>query len=92
MNEYKFDKIIIESSPFLACIMTAAHIAKVLGSSSVTINYRATQVLFERYKLSKNQEFVKLFDKDPMLQLEYIMHLTKDGLDDFHKKWCTLEN
>lgn len=42
---YDFDKIIIECSPFLSCMITAAHIAKALGCKEVLINFRATQVL-----------------------------------------------
>ena len=32
-NSYHFDKVIIECSPFLRCMMTAAQIAKIFGNT-----------------------------------------------------------
>ncbi len=58
-NHYKFDKVIVECSPFLRCIMTAGQIAKGLGVEEVTINYRASEILLE------------YFDENPMAKLEY---------------------
>ena len=42
-NNYHFDKIVIECSPFLRCMMTAAQIASSLGQEEVVINYRAAE-------------------------------------------------
>lgn len=44
----KFDKIIIESSPFVRCIQTAAKIADGLGVEEVRINYLACEHLYAR--------------------------------------------
>jgi broad specificity phosphatase PhoE len=44
----KFDKIIIESSPFVRCIQTAAKIADGLGVEEVRINYLACEHLYSR--------------------------------------------
>ena len=45
-NNYNFDKVIIECSPSLRCMITASQIASQLdylyvGSGRITINYRA---------------------------------------------------
>lgn len=40
-NNYTFDEVIIECSPFLGCMMTAAKIASCLWKTEVTINYLA---------------------------------------------------
>ena len=40
---HHFDKVIIECSPFLRCMMTAGHIAEKLDAREVIINYRATK-------------------------------------------------
>ena len=42
---FKFDKIIVCSSPFLRCMMTAAQIANQLGVDNVQINYTASECL-----------------------------------------------
>ena len=39
----KFDHIILESSPMLVCIETAAQIAKALDMKKVTLNYRYSE-------------------------------------------------
>ena len=44
-ENYKFDKIIIETSPFLRCMMTASRIAAPLGVTSIKINYNACDTL-----------------------------------------------
>lgn len=49
-NGYKFDKVIIETSPFVSCIMTASHLAKILGCGEVNINYRASKIIFTSWK------------------------------------------
>ena len=36
----KFTRIIVETSPFVRCLMTSAQIAKALGIPSAGINYR----------------------------------------------------
>ena len=61
----KFDKVIIDCSPFVRCMMTAAQIAKVLDVDEVMINYRATELLYDYY------------DFDPMPFIEW----TKYGQD-----------
>ena len=49
--EYKFDKIIIESSPFLRCWLTAGHIVNEINEGregaklEVKINYRSSEML-----------------------------------------------
>ena len=59
-NHYNFDKVIIECSPFLKCIMTAAHLAPVLGVEEITVNYQATDFLAK-----------PTFEQDPMPELLY---------------------
>lgn len=44
-HRYKFDKIIIETSPYLSCIMTAARIAHALDEKDVFVHYRAIDYL-----------------------------------------------
>jgi len=44
-NEYAFDEIIIECSPFLRCLMSAAWLANELGVKTVYINYNLNQHL-----------------------------------------------
>ena len=44
-NGYIFDKIIIECSPFLKCMITAGLLATEFSQSEVTINYRAHGIL-----------------------------------------------
>ena len=39
----KFDKIIIETSPFIRVLETCAFTAKALGVESVDINYRVAE-------------------------------------------------
>ena len=68
-NGYAFDKLIIECSPFLRCMMTAGQIAQglialeIVGETDITINYLATDVL------SKNR-----YREDPMRQLEFVKY------------------
>ena len=35
----KFDEVIVEASPFVRCLSTAARIAKPLGIKKIPINY-----------------------------------------------------
>lgn len=44
----KFDKIVIESSPFLRCLQTANEAAVALGVEEVTINYVMSEHLYPR--------------------------------------------
>ena len=54
----KFDKIVIETSPFIRTMMTASQIARELGVSTITINFQASEVLTE-------------YDCDPMDKIEF---------------------
>ena len=74
-NKFKFDKIIVESSPFLRCMMTAGQIAPEIGTKSVTINYQASEQQVEQY--SRDGELFPYFTENPMPLLEY----TKHGFD-----------
>ena len=54
-NGYKFDKMIIECSPFLRCLMTAGQIAPILDTGytagkKIIINYRAGDNLVGEYE------------------------------------------
>ena len=46
-EDYKFDKVIIESSPFWRCILSCQELLLGLGKEDLmtTVNYRASQVL-----------------------------------------------
>ena len=44
-NNYIFDKVIVECSPALTCMMTAGEIASALGCKEVIINYRASEII-----------------------------------------------
>ena len=43
-RKLKFDKIIIECSPYLRCMMTAGQIAEKLEVSEIHINYKASNI------------------------------------------------
>ena len=58
-NFQKFDKFIVETSPFLRCMMTSNHITKILGGFSVTINYRSSDALLK-----------EVYSRDPISELE----------------------
>ena len=62
-NSYRFDKVIVECSPFLRCMVTAAQIAKRFGVEEVVINYSACDVLLE-----------KQYKENPLYQVEYCKH------------------
>lgn len=47
-HNMKFDKIVIESSPFIRCIQTANETAVALGVDEVTINYVMSEHLYPR--------------------------------------------
>ena len=57
----KFDKIIIETSPFLRCMQTAAQVAKALNHPKVVINYRLSEML-------------NLFKDNPLPSLEISLY------------------
>lgn len=59
-NNMKFDKVIIETSPFIRTMMTAGQIAKAGLVKDVTVNYQASELL-ETY----------LFRKDPLPLIEW---------------------
>ena len=59
MQGYNFDKVIIECSPFLRCMMTAGHVAEALGVKEVMINHRAAEMPLTRY------------EKNPIPDLKY---------------------
>ena len=48
MNNMKFDKIIIETSPFIRCVQSASNIASVLGVPEVEINFMIGEHLYAR--------------------------------------------
>ena len=47
-KNYQFDKVIIECSPFLRCMMTAGQVASALGIKEIIINYRTAEFLQEQ--------------------------------------------
>jgi broad specificity phosphatase PhoE len=53
-DNLKFDKIIIECSPFLRCQMTAAQIATELGIHNFKVNYQFTEELCKSWCQPKN--------------------------------------
>lgn len=59
-NDMKFDKVIISSSPFIRCMMTASQIAKALGVTRVEICAYASEANHPR-----------LFKKDSHPLLEF---------------------
>ena len=59
-NGMTFDRINIETSPFIRCLMTSSQIAKALGVSEITINHQASEILSSY-----------CFDSDPMQNIEY---------------------
>ena len=62
-EKYKFDKVIIECSPYLSCMMTAGHVATALGVDTVTINYRAAEIV-QRSSVEEN----------PIKHTEWVKH------------------
>ena len=56
----KFDKVVIECSPFIRTMMTASQIAKVLDIKDITINWQACEYLHKM-----------LFWKCPLKDIEY---------------------
>ena len=62
-NNMKFDKVIIETSPFIRTMQTAGQIAKAAKLSDITINYQASEI-FEPY----------LFRSDPMPKIEWTVN------------------
>lgn len=59
-NDFKFDHIIIDCSPFLRCMMTASFIAEYLDVPEVTVNYKSIEMLRLKY-----------FDSNPVTKLEF---------------------
>ena len=45
LKENKYDEVILESSPFIRTLMTAAQIAKALNISQIKVNYRYSEWL-----------------------------------------------
>ena len=62
----------IESSPFLRCLQTAAAFAKELGITEITTCYRASEFLAEH-----------IFDEQPFDKLE----ITKYSPEEISEKW-----
>ena len=59
-HNFRFDKYIIDTSPYLRCMMTAGPIAKEFDVKNITINYRLGEVM--------------KFKKDAVERLEFIKH------------------
>ena len=77
LDENKYDKIIIQASPFTRCIQTASTVAQNLGVKTVEINYLASEYLSAR-----------LFKQCPMKKIDFWLY-DKDKkltIDDFKKK------
>ena len=68
-HNMKFDKIVIESSPFMRCVQTANQAALALGVDEVEINYLIAEHLYPR-------DFP---DYDPVLKLQTV---NADDLND----------
>ena len=66
---YDFDKIIIECSPFLRCMMSAGQIADALEVNDVEINYRASEILVREFKIKGKLKTI--FKSDPMTKIEF---------------------
>lgn len=77
MEEQKYDEIIIETSPFIRTMMTAAGIARGLGHSKIRINYLYSEILqphmFERCPLAET--CLRKLDKKVVVE-KYL-----DGID-----------
>jgi len=59
---HHFDKVIIETSPHLRCMMTAGRIAEAFGIKEVQINYQASEVTYKQLfdeNTDKRIEFTK---------------------------------
>ena len=73
-NNYQFDEVIVECSPFLSCIMTAGLIGNIIGLENrkkplpITLNYRSSDIL-TKYFLQKGKK-VEYSGEDPMKHLE----------------------
>ena len=65
-NNLKFDKIVIDCSPFLRCLQTANGIAEALGVEEITINHL----------YSEHLQDIDFADEDP------IPHLMVNNMDD----------
>ena len=59
-NGLKFDKVIIEVSPFLRTMMTAGEIAAEFGVKDIRVNYQACEALHNH-----------IYDEDPMSSIEF---------------------
>ena len=78
-NGYNFDKVIIECSPFLRCMQTAAQIAvEVPGTESITREVRGEFVPIGGHEVKINYRaseiLLKFFGENPMNDLEWIIH------------------
>ena len=65
-NGLSFDKVMVESSPFVRTLMTAGQIAPYLGVSEIQVNYQLSEALD-----------TDCFNSDPMPHLD----LVKSGFD-----------
>lgn len=75
-HNMKFDKIVIETSPFMRCIQTANGVAVALGADEVEINYLIAEYLYPR-------DFPD-HDPVPKLQAVTIDDLNKKEFKEFH--------
>ena len=55
----KYSQIVIESSPYLSAMMTAAQIASILGVENVCINYKASEIIIGKRNGLANTEFLQ---------------------------------
>lgn len=71
-----FDKIVIETSPFMRCVQTANEIALALGVKEVEINYLVAEHLYKR-------DFAE-YNPLPKLQTQTIHDLNDPEFKKFH--------
>ena len=88
-----YDRIVIETSPFLRCLETAAAIAKELDISKIRVNYRYSEWLKEKFFPNgspvKDLEINKIDERelsDKWLQGISIKH-NKDFIDKLADLW-----
>ena len=72
LQKHNYKKIVIESSPFLRCLQTAAAFAKELGITYITTSYRASEFLGDH-----------IYDKQPFDHLE----ITRHTAEEISEKW-----
>ena len=76
LNNLNFDKIIIEFSPFIGCMMTAGQIARELGVKQTTINHKAHEILLENYVTNPAEEYLQ------MQKFEFDLEKMKEEIDE----------